>query len=341
MESLLKITKMKSSRLLKSKLAVMLAWGLSIGFQANAQQEVMYSQYMFNTLAINPSYAGSRDVLSLTALGRYQWIGVPGSPNTHSFSLDMPIKNEKMGIGLTAFNDAIGIANNTGINLAYAYRVKVGDRTTLSLGVQGGVTNVSLAFSKIKEINDINNDPAFNNNANINKLIPNVGGGLFISNDNSYLGFSVPQIIEQKLPGTVSGKVQRHYFLMMGFVVGKGNIKMKPSTMIRYTQGVGAGFDGNINFWFKDKIAIGFSGRKSQTVLSGQDAIDAVVGMFELQLTPQLRVGYAYDYNMNRLNDKSNANSTYNKLTGTPTHEWLLRYEFGYGKNKILTPRYF
>jgi hypothetical protein len=74
MESLLKITKMKSSRLLKSKLAVMLAWGLSIGFQANAQQEVMYSQYMFNTLAINPSYAGSRDVLSLTALGRYQWI---------------------------------------------------------------------------------------------------------------------------------------------------------------------------------------------------------------------------------------------------------------------------
>src|SRR6218665_558866 len=120
MESLLKITKMKSSRLLKSKLAVMLAWGLSIGFQANAQQEVMYSQYMFNTLAINPSYAGSRDVLSLTALGRYQWIGVPGSPNTHSFSLDMPIKNEKMGLGLTAFNDAIGIANNTGINLAYA-----------------------------------------------------------------------------------------------------------------------------------------------------------------------------------------------------------------------------
>ncbi len=331
---------MKSSRLLRSKLAAMLAVGLTAGFNANAQQEVMYSQYMFNTLAINPAYAGSRDVLSLTALGRYQWIGVPGSPNTHSFSLDMPIRNEKMGLGLTAFNDAIGIANNTGVNLSYAYRMKVGDRTTLSLGVQGGVTNVSLAFSNIKEISDIN-DPAFNSNANINKLIPNVGGGLFISNDRSYLGFSVPQIIEQKLPGSQTGKVQRHYFMMMGFVIGKGNLKVKPSTMIRYTNGVGLGLDGNINFWIKDKIALGVSGRKSQTVLAGQDAIDAVVGMFELQLTPQLRVGYAYDYNMNRLNEKTNAGSTYNKLTGTPTHEWLLRYEFGYGKNKILTPRYF
>ena len=89
------------------------------------------------------------------------------------------------------------------------------------------------------------------------------------------------------------------------------------------------------------KISFGISGRKSQTVLSGRDNIDAVVGMFELQLTPQIRVGYAYDYNNNRLNTSAENSNVYNKLVGTPTHEWLLRYEFGYGKSKILTPRYF
>lgn len=307
-----------------------------------AQQEVMYSQYMFNTLALNPAYAGSRDVLSLTALGRYQWLerNVPGSPTTHSFSLDMPFKNEKMGIGLVAYNDALGVANNTGINLAYSYRFKVGAKTTMSLGLQPTVTNVSLALSQVTTgVSDF----IFSDDRS--RFMFNAGLGMFISNDRSYFGFSVPQLIEQKIspdiPNSV-GKIKRHYFTMMGFVIGKGNFKIKPSTMLRYTFGSPLGIDGNVNFWYKDKISLGVSGRKSQTVLSGQDNIDAVVGMFELQLTPQLRLGYAYDYNMNRLNTKMNGSTKlYDKLTGTPTHEWLLRYEFGYGKSKILTPRYF
>jgi len=99
------------------------------------------------------------------------------------------------------------------------------------------------------------------------------------------------------------------------------------------------GFDLNANVWFKDKIAVGVSGRKSQTALYGQDFVDAIVGMFEVQLTPQLRLGYAYDYNTTRLNTKNGTLSQ--NLISTPTHEWLLRYEFGYGKSKILTPRYF
>ncbi|MFC3812687.1 PorP/SprF family type IX secretion system membrane protein [Lacihabitans lacunae] len=307
-----------------------------------AQQEVMYSQYMFNTLAINPAYAGSRDVLSLTALGRYQWLerNIPGSPTTYSFTLDMPIKNEKMGLGLIAYNDAIGVANNTGLNLAYSYRFKLGAKTTMSLGLQPTVTNVSLALSQVKNLIDLNDQVFIGGDQN--KFLFNAGLGMFISNDKSYFGFSVPQLLEQKIdPNSVSSTIKRHYFAMMGFVIGKGNFKIKPSTMLRYTNGSPLGVDGNINFWFKDKISFGISGRKSQTVLSGRDNIDAVVGMFELQLTPQIRVGYAYDYNNNRLNTSAENSKIYNKLVGTPTHEWLLRYEFGYGKSKILTPRYF
>ncbi|MBK9934763.1 MAG: type IX secretion system membrane protein PorP/SprF [Cytophagaceae bacterium] len=281
-----------------------------------AQQEVMYSQYMFNTLALNPAYAGSRDVLSLTAVGRYQWMqSIDGAPRTHSFTLDMPIRNEKMGIGLIAYNDAIGVAANTGINLAYSYRFKLGAKTTMALGVQPTYSNVSQKLSEVKNLD--------------------------ISNDKAFFSFSVPQIIEQKYgtSDSAKGKIRRHYFAMAGIVIGKGNVKVKPSVMMRYSGGSNMGFDLNANVWFKDKIAVGVSGRKSQTALYGQDFVDAIVGMFEVQLTPQLRLGYAYDYNTTRLNTKNGTLSQ--NLISTPTHEWLLRYEFGYGKSKILTPRYF
>ncbi|MGR3810438.1 PorP/SprF family type IX secretion system membrane protein [Jiulongibacter sp. NS-SX5] len=334
---------MKALKLLFGKLTVLML-GLLLATETKAQQEVMYSQYMFNTLAINPSYAGSRDVLSMTALGRYQWIGVNGSPTTYSFTLDMPVKNEKMGIGLMAYSDAIGVARTTGINIPYAYRVKLGAKTTMALGVQLGLDHVSNNLSSVANV--ASGDAVFDGTSDVNKLFPNAGLGLFISNDRSYFGFSVPKIIENSLSQYEVGgetfvtKQKRHFFAMMGFVMGKGNFKVKPSMMLRYTNGAPLGIDGNINFWIRDKIALGFSARKSQATLSGQEVMDAVVGIFELQLTPQLRIGYAYDYNMTSINDRNGENLK-NRLVGTPTHEGLLRYEFGYGKDKILTPRYF
>lgn len=311
--------------------------GLVLGYQAQAQQEVLYSQYMFNTLAINPAYAGNRDVLSISAMGRYQWIGVPGSPTTFSLTADSPLKNEKMGLGIIAFNDAIGHAKNTGLSLVYSYKVKLGEKSTLSLGVQPSINNINWRLSNV-----VNGgiDPVFDASNDINRLYPNVGGGIYISGDRSYLGFSVPQIIEQKLNAfstseSVSDiRTRRHYYAMMGFVVGQGAFKVKPSMLVRYTDGAPLGFDGNVNFWIRDTFSIGISGRKSQPSLSGTNVMDAVVGMLELQLTPQLRIGYAYDVNMTKLNGTR-------AFMGTPTHEGLLRYEFGFNKSKVLSPRYF
>lgn len=307
--------------------------------KANAQQEVFYSQYMFNTMAINPAYAGSRDVLSITALGRYQWLGVNGAPKTHSLSLDMPFQNEKMGVGLTAYNDNLGKWNTTGFNLAYSYKIRLTNRTTMALGLQPTVSNVSANLSQVKNIQD--GDPSFQ--SDISRFVFNAGLGTFISNDRAYIGFSIPQVIEQRIsPNPNSeGKTQRHYFTMMGFVIGKGNFKVKPSTMIRMTKGAPMGIDGNINVWYRDKIALGVSGRKSQMVFSGQDQMDAVVVMAELQLTPQLRIGYAFDSSIGRLNENYGDGNTWRKMVGAPTHEGFLRYEFGFGKDKIITPRYF
>ncbi|MBA4853081.1 type IX secretion system membrane protein PorP/SprF [Emticicia sp. BO119] len=338
---------MKNFTNLKSRLATLFFVGLFVvSFHSYAQQEAMFSQYMFNTMAINPAYAGSRDVLSLTALGRYQWIGVPGAPTTYTFSMDMPISSEKMGLGLQASYDGIGLAKNTGIYLTYSYRVKVGPRSTLAFGVQGGAVNIRWALSDAKNI--AGGDNVFSGSYDINKILPNVGGGIYLSNDRSYLGFSCPQILQNSLSNynysssdsVKRSRTQRHFFLMMGFVIGKGNFKIKPSTMIRYTEGTPLGFDGNINFWIKDKISFGISGRISQfQTFSQTDGFDAAVGMLELQLTPQFRLGYAYDFTANRLNDPGKKGI--DRVIGIPTHEAMLRYEFGYAKNKILTPRYF
>ncbi len=321
----------------------------SLNNQVIAQQEAMFSQYMFNTMAINPAYAGSRDVLSMTALGRYQWVGVPGAPKTFTFSMDTPIKNEKMGIGLQASYDEIGIAKNTGVHLTYAYRIKVGPRSTLSFGVQGGATNVRWMLSQVDILNE-QGDNVFGGGSDRNAILPNVGGGIFLSNDKSYLGFSCPQILQNTLfnynstdpkTGKVSiGNTQRHFFLMMGFVLGSGDIKVKPSTMVRYTQGAPFGFDGNVNVWIKDRVSFGVSGRISQFQTLGQSTpFDAGVFMAELQMTQQMKIGYAYDFTSNNLNDRSK--SGISRWLGIPTHEIMLRYELGFSKDKILTPRYF
>ncbi|MCT4582438.1 MAG: type IX secretion system membrane protein PorP/SprF, partial [Flavobacteriales bacterium] len=51
---------------------------LLTGIITFAQQDAMFTHYMFNTLAVNPGYAGSRDALTITGLHRSQWVSFPG-----------------------------------------------------------------------------------------------------------------------------------------------------------------------------------------------------------------------------------------------------------------------
>jgi type IX secretion system PorP/SprF family membrane protein len=318
-----------------------LAFATLAGVQTvHAQQEVQYSQYMFNMMAVNPAYAGSRDVLSMTGLYRQQWVNIDGAPTTQSFTIDLPIKKEKVGIGFQAYNDQIGVFKNTGVALSYAYRVKVSQRTTLSMGVQGGVTNLSGDLLKVQRTLSGNDaDPAFA--VNISKWLPNVGVGLYLSNDRGYIGLSAPTLIQNRFKdvtgtadtGVASARQDRHYFLMAGFVVGLGrSLALKPSFLVKATRDAAA-FDFNLNLWIKDRIALGASWRTNNKNFSspfGNLNGDAVIGMLEIQATDQFRLGYSYDFALNGLRSKQNG-----------THEVMLRYEFGYRKAKILTPRYF
>ena len=319
---------------------------LAGGNKAQAQQDKMFSQYMFNMMALNPAYAGSRDVLSATALYRNQWGGLEGAPQTATFTLDMPVNRERVGLGIQLFNDRVGLETWTGAMLSYAFRIKLGERSTLALGLQGGATSFRWDLASANLGNDLT-DPAFS--TNISKILPNFGTGIHLSNDRSYIGISVPYLIENNLSdyntGSVRAKVNRHFYGTMGFVVGRGNLKLKPSMLVKYVNGAPLGLDGNLNLWFSDRIAFGVSYRHNRfNTYAGQIqedkesgsvlTADALVGMLELQLSDQFRLGYSYDWTQNRLNNTK-------QFLNLPTHELMLRYEFGFNKSKILTPRYF
>ncbi|WP_247231671.1 type IX secretion system membrane protein PorP/SprF [Telluribacter sp. SYSU D00476] len=306
-----------------------------------AQQDKMYSQYMFNMMALNPAYAGSRDVLSATGLYRNQWVNVDGAPKTMTFTLDAPINKERVGLGLQVYNDQIGLQNETGVFASYAFRIKVGDRSTLGLGLQAGAISFKWDLTEARLNPGGTVDPAFA--TNISKILPNFGTGIYISNDKSYFGVSVPQLIVNNLSDYDSGehraKQRRHAYMMAGFVVGLSNsLKLKPSMLVKYANGAPLGFDGNINLWINDRLALGTSYRRNQysTLQNSAEMYtsDAVVGMLEVQLTDQFRIGYAYDMMLNGLRQS-------NLSINSGSHEVMLRYEFGFSKSKILTPRYF
>jgi len=324
---------------------LLLLASLAGGNKVQAQQDKMFSQYMFNMMALNPAYAGSRDVLSATALYRNQWGGLEGAPQTATFTLDMPVNRERVGLGVQLFNDRVGLETWTGGMLSYAFRIKLGERSTLALGLQGGATSFRWDLTNAN-LGSSQADPAFS--ANFTKILPNFGTGIYLSNDRSYLGVSVPYLIENSLSensmGSQQAKVRRHFYGMMGFVIGRNNVKLKPSMLVKYVNGAPLSLDGNLNLWFSDRIAFGVSYRHNRfSTYAGQIqeepdgnvlAGDALVGMIELQLSDQFRLGYSYDWTRNRLNQSR-------QFLNIPTHEIMLRYEFGFSKSKILTPRYF
>ena len=286
-----------------------------------AQQDAMYSQYMFNMLAVNPAYAGSRDVISMTALQRWQWTKIEGAPRSSTFSADMPLAKERVGVGVQLFRDKVGVTSTTGMTGSYAFRIRFKNSGTLALGLQAGLVQYSANLLEVLPTTTTGSDAAFSQN--INKVMPNFGSGIYYSTDKFYVGFSAPHLLNNKLSkNTTAQSIQRkHYFAMAGVVLPISyRFKLKPSLLIKYVNGAPVEIDLNTNVWYKDILSIGVSYRTG----------DAVIGLFEIQATQKIKFGYAFDYTLTRLGKYSSG-----------SHEIMLRYEFGSDKSMILSPRYF
>jgi len=310
---------------MKKKIGLFLTVLLTCTFELFAQQDALFSQYMFNMMLVNPAYTGSRDVASVTTMYRKQWLNVPGTPETMTFSADMPLKNEKMGVGLTVFNDKIGVVSNTGFYGNYAYRIRLTNNSTLALGASLGLSNYKADLSNVMVSDQANSTPDVAFAGNVNKILPNVGLGAFYSSDKFYIGASLPHVLNNKTQsdGGLTSRQSRHAYIMGGYVFDiNESIKFKPSALLKQVSGSPIQLDLNANIWFYDKFGVGVSYR----------SLAAPVIMAEVQITDQFRFGYAFDYATS-----IKENNGYNKTS----HEFFLRYEFGYDRGKVLTPRYF
>ncbi|MEX1189043.1 MAG: type IX secretion system membrane protein PorP/SprF [Bacteroidia bacterium] len=293
------------------------------GFVSKAQQDPMYSMYMFNHMAINPAYAGSLDHLQAVGLFRRQWLDFPGSPRTANLTVHAPTKNEQVGLGFSFVNDQVGDMSTNAFMAAYAYHLKF-KKSRLSLGLQAGARNFSLNLNEIQLSPDQGFDEAFQ--GNISQWSFNFGAGAFWYSDNWYVSLGIPNlrnniISAQQVQTTYVARNRTHANLSAGFVTELSPIfKLKPSFMIKQVAGAPVQVDLNANLYWLDIIGLGLSYRSG----------DALVTLLEIQLNRNLRIGYAYD-------------QTVSKLSGNVggTHEIMLRTDFGFNKNKTLTPRYF
>ncbi|SFN02998.1 type IX secretion system membrane protein, PorP/SprF family [Chitinophaga sp. YR627] len=308
---------------MKQVLAVITCLILGLA-DVRAQQDAMYSQYMFNMMGVNPAYAGSRGVLSATALYRRQWVGIDGAPETSTFAFDMATRDNKVGLGIQAFNDKIGIMRTTGFYATYAYRIRFENEGSLAIGLQGGLSNFKADLTKVDLIDE--DDQAFVQNINV--LLPCFGAGIYYNTDRFYAGFSIPNLVKSYLRkdavyyrADVVAKKYMHFFFIAGYVFDLNeDLKLKPSTLVKAVRGAPVQVDINANLWIRDVISVGASYRTG----------DAICGLAEVQINDQFRLGYAYDHTVSKL-------VKYNQ----GTHEIMLRYEFGWEKGRVLSPRYF
>jgi type IX secretion system PorP/SprF family membrane protein len=293
-----------------------------------AQQDPQFTHYMYNTISVNPAYAGSRGNLTVGGLIRTQWIGLAGAPNTQTVYLHSPFINQNNGIGLSVVNDRIGPINQTLAYADYAYHIRFTEKVKLALGLKAGVN-----FFQPNGIKNLTTTDNFSqgtiDGANVQNVIaPNFGAGAYLYSDKFYFGISAPKFIKNKLPAynSKSGKVEnitetRHIFTILGFVLPLNDmVKLKPTFLSKITQNAPMSIDGTAEFLFNDKFSLGLGYRHT-------DALCALVGF---NFTPQLKAGISYDYNLSRLN-RYNSGSL----------EAMLQYDLFRKLDKVKSPRYF
>lgn len=281
--------------------------------KTQAQQEYMFTHYMYNKMMINPAYSGTQDALSITGLHRSQWVSFEGAPTTQNISAHMPIQGKNFGVGLGIVNDQIGPTQNIGITGNFAYHLKLNQTSKLSLGLSTGVNMFSNNLTSLKTVNT--NDVSFSENVS-NKMLPNVGFGAYYFTEKYFAGISTPKLLQNNLdvndPTGTSLAIsheKRHYFLMGGSIfdlTSDGQFKIKPTTLVKITGGAPIQFDLTGNVIYNDQITAGLSWRSG-------DALGLLLGY---NFNQDFTVGYSFDF--------SYTNKTFNYNGGS--HEIMLQY---------------
>ncbi|NBC58934.1 MAG: type IX secretion system membrane protein PorP/SprF [Bacteroidetes bacterium] len=296
---------------------------LCMSFNSSAQQDPSFTQYMFNTMTINPAYAGTRNVLSASILHRSQWLGIDGAPETQTLSVHSPFRDGQMGIGLNVVHDRIGPATTTRFNGNYSYILPVDRYTSLSLGVSAGADIFDINFSDLNIFDPT--DPNFQNDVQT-RISPQVGLGAMLYNDIYYVSLSVPKLLRTKYYDDDQGassvaRERLHYYLTAGYVFDiNENVKLKPSILTRVVSGAPLRVDLSANFLINDKFSLGGAYRLSSAF--------SVLSTY--QISDTFMVGFSYDRDTSEL-------VTFND----GSFEIFFRYELFKRYKKMYTPRFF
>lgn len=299
-----------------------LAGLFAIGLPAvYGQQDPQYTQYMYNTTQVNPAYAGSRGVLSIFGMYRTQWVGLDGAPKTANVSMHTPLGHSRVGLGVSFTNDRLGAMDENNISIDVSYSVSLNEDYQLSFGLKGTANLLNVDYTKLHIYNP--NDVLFQENIH-NQFNPNIGAGVYLHSDKTYLGFSVPNFLQTDRydDNEVSTMKQKQHFYLIGghvFDLSPG-LKFKPAFLVKAVQGAPLQLDLTANFLIQDKLVVGGAYR--------WDA--ALSGLVGFQLNDGLFVGYTYDAETTKL-------ARYN----SGSHEIFLRFELFNRYNRITTPRFF
>ncbi|MFB9054248.1 type IX secretion system membrane protein PorP/SprF [Formosa undariae] len=301
-----------------------------------AQQLPQFTQYMYNTISINPAYTGSRETLSVVGLHRSQWVGIDGAPTTQTLSVHSPLSNEKMAIGGSFIHDELGAENFNYLYGSFSYTIKTGENSKLAFGINAGFTQYSLD-QDFRLQNP--NDPIIYGIED--RWDPNIGAGLYWHSTRWYLGLSTPRILNNDHATNEYEALERvSYYLTGGYVFNLGSYtKLKPSFLVKGTNGAPLSYDLSANFLFYDKFWIGAGFRHNSGVNGNQTngvadyqfkGTNAIGGMIDFQVSKQIRIGYTYE---------SPINSEI-KHYQSGTHEIMLMFEL-FKERRIKSPRYF
>ncbi len=319
---------MKTNRILST---LLIMWALPLCLLA--QQEEQYTQFMFYKLGFNPGYAGSQDGITISALVRSQWMGFEGAPQTQLVTFNMPLLNDRIGVGASVLRQTIGVTSYYTAEGVYAYRIPVG-RGTLGLGLQGSVRLLRVNYTDLEGTQSIDIDNAVPG-AIQSKYVPNFGFGAYYSTERYYLGLSAPRLLQNNInladEQNLINRERRHYYFMGGLLLPLGEkVEFQPQMLLKYVPATP--FDGDVNFnlVFVEKYTAGLSYRIGGA--KNNNAGEAISLLLAAQLTDHILLGMSYDATLTELRHFSNG-----------TMEVALRYSVGgrsTGKGYV-NPRFF
>ncbi|OXA83072.1 PorP/SprF family type IX secretion system membrane protein [Flavobacterium hercynium] len=318
---------MKEKKILKTVMFMLAIFSYSY---TSAQDDAQYTQYMYNTMTINPAYAGTRSALNVTGLHRTQWVGLEGAPTTNTVSINAPVA-ENMGLGLTVINDRIGPSTENKISIDYSYAINTATNYKIAFGLKGTANILDIDFSKLNIYDPA--DPIFQYSID-KKISPNIGVGAYVYSDVSYFGISIPNMLETShFDKSVSDQVDNHiikqrmhYYIMAGYVFDlyehlDFSVWFKPAVLVKHVEGAPMQVDLSANFLFNEKFSAGMAYRLNS-------GVSAILGF---QASDSWFIGYAYDAETTKL---ANYNSG--------SHEIFLRFElFSKPMSRMMSNRYF